>query len=182
MIRYHCSSRLLALGIPSPSRAIPAFRLIARYPLDVFVQSVPFSCFVARLSSRFPSLPYRFHVSSPAVRSIFQPHPCPFPASLRVVCPTIPFVSQFSRCVVRCSFGISSRPSRLPFCPVLRSLRSPLFLSFFCGVLLYSTNNFALWWFARKTVILGFDLTHLCCVCVCVCFCNRTKLNFWFLF
>ena len=116
-----------------------------------------------------PSRPFCFPVSSRAVRPTFPPRQCHFPASLRAVRPTFPFVRPFSRCVVRYSLGVSSRPSRLPFCPLLRSLRSPLLLSLFQRVVMHSTNNIAFRRFARQTVTLGFGLTHLCCVVVCVC-------------
>ena len=80
--------------------------------------------------SKFPFRPYRFRVSSRAVHPTSPPRPCHFPALLRVVRPTLPFVRAFSRCVVRYSFGVSSRPSRLRFCPVSLFPHSTFFLSF----------------------------------------------------
>ena len=124
-------------------------RFVARHPPDVSAPSVPFSLFVAR------------HPPDVSAR------PCRFPASLRAFRPTLPFVRPVSRCVVRYSFGVSSRPSRLPLCPFSRFLRTVL--SFFRRVLLYSTNIFALWRFASQTVTLGFGITHLCCAVACVC-------------
>ena len=149
VVCWHWSSRLLACGSPSPSRAIPVFRAVARYPLDVSSSSVPFS------------------FSSRAIRPTFPPRPCHFPASSRAFRPTLPFFRPVSRCVVRYSFGVSSRPFRHPFCPVSHFLRTVL--SFFRRILLYSTNIFALWRFARQIVTLGFGITHLCCVVACVC-------------
>ena len=115
----------------------------------------------------FPPRPCRFPVASRAVRPTFPPHPCQFPASSRAFRPTLPFVRLVSRCGVRYSFGVSFCPSRLPFCPVSRFLRTVL--SSFRRVLLYSMNIFALWRFARQTVTLGFGITHLCCAVACVC-------------
>ena len=132
----------------------------------------PRQCQFSRFVARHPpdvSAPARasFPVSSRAIRPSFPPRPCHFPASSRAFRPTLPFVRPVSRCVVRYSFGVSSRPSRLMFCPFSRFLRTVL--SFFRRVLLYSTNIFALWRFASQTVTLGFGITPLCCAVACVC-------------
>ena len=143
-------------------------RFVARHPPDVSAPAraiFPVSSRAIRPS--FPPLPCRFPVSSRAIRPTFPPRPCHFPASSRAFRPTLPFVRPVSRCVVRYSFGVSSRPSRLPFCPFSRFLRTVL--SFFRRVLLYSTNIFALWRFASQTVTLGFRITPLCCAVACVC-------------
>ena len=129
--------------------------------------------------STLPSCPYRFPVSSRANRPTFPPRPCHFPASSRAVQPTLPLVRSVSRSVVRYSFGVSSRPSRLPFSPVSRFLRSPFFL--LPGTIVLD-DEICFWRFPRQTVILGFGLTHLCCAYECVHLCIGTKLNFWFLF
>ena len=92
---------------------VPFFRFVARHPPDVSAPPVPFSRFLARHSP---------DVSAP---------PVPFFASSRAFRPTLPFVRPVSRCAVRYSFGVSSRPFRLPFCPVSRFLRT--ILSFFAG-------------------------------------------------
>ena len=147
----------------SASIDIPASSLVV-YRLPPVLSRLPVSSRAQR--STLPR-PYRFPVSSCAVSPTFPPRPCHFSASSRAVRPTLPSVRAVSRCVVRYSLCVSSRPSPLPFCPVSRSLRSPFFP--FSRVLLYSTNHFALWRFVRQTVTLGFGLTHLCCVVVCVC-------------
>ena len=92
--------------------------------------SHPYSIPVSSLAVRqaFPSRPYRFRSQSRANRQTFLPRPCHFPASSRAIRPTFAFVCPVSCCVVRYSFGVSSFPSRLPFCPVSCFLRSPLFL------------------------------------------------------
>ena len=68
-------------------------------------------------------------------------------------------------CVTR-SASLSVRPvsCSVPFSRFLRTV-----LSAFRRLLLYSTNIFALWRFARQTVTLGFGITHLCCAVACVC-------------
>ena len=149
VVCYHRSSGLLACGLPS-SPVPSQLPVPSRAPRSTFL-----------------SPPYRFPFSSRAIRPMFAPHPCHFAASSLAFRPTLPFVRLVSRCVVRYSFGVSSCPYRLPSCPVSRFLCTVL--SFFRRVLLYSTNIFALWRFARQTVTLGFGITHLYCAVVCVC-------------
>ena len=166
---------LWSASIDCPAYSLMAYRLrpvlsrlryllvpASRYPLS----------WLRTTRSTLLSRPYRFPVLSRAVRPTFPPRPCHFPALSRAVRPTLPFVGSVSRCVVRYSFGVSSRASRLPFCPVSRFLRSPFFPSF------------AGYYCTRRTFLLtlGFGSTHLCCVVLRVCvLCNSTKFNFWFL-
>ena len=111
VVCLHWSSRLLACGSPSPSRAIPASRPVPRYPLNFHFSSVPFSRFVAR---------YPPDVSAP---------PVPFSR----------FVARFSPNVPVCPSGFPLRRALLvrrlflsvpsPFCP-FRASWAPFFLSF----------------------------------------------------
>ena len=100
--------------------------MVYRLPPVLSRLSVP-SC---ATRSIFQFCPNRFLVSPRTVCLTFPSRPYRFSASSRAVRPTFPFVPPVLRCVVRYSFGVSSRPSRLPFCPVSRLLHSPFFLSF----------------------------------------------------
>ena len=163
MLCYNCSSHLLARGLPSSSGAIPAFR----------------SSRATR--STFPSRPYCFPVSSRAVRLTFQS--CSFRRALfaRNFRPARAFFSL--RCAPFAQLSHSSVRFLLRRALLVRrlflSIPSPVLsrvalfvltaLSFFHRVLLYSTNNFAMWWFARQIVIPGFGLIQLFCVFLCAC-------------
>ena len=119
LVAYHLPPVLSRLSVPP--RATRS--MFPSRPYHFLVSS-------GAVSPTFPFRPYCFSVSSRAVRRTFPPRPCHFTALSRAVCPKLPFVRPFFRCVVRYSFGVSSRLSRLPFCTVLRFLRWPIFLSF----------------------------------------------------
>ena len=116
------SSLLWSAGIDIPASSLVFYRLppvLTRFPVPS-----------RAIRSTFSSRSYHFPVSSSAVRPMIPQRPCYFPASSCAVRPTLPFVRPVFRRVVRDSFGVSSRPSHLPFCPVSRLQRSHLFLSF----------------------------------------------------
>ena len=109
------------------SIVLPASSLVAYRLPPVLSRHFAPSCATC---SKFQSRPYRFPVSSGAFRPTFPSRSYRFPAKPRDVRPTFTSARPVSRCVVRYSLGVCSRPSRLPFCPVSRFLRSSLFLSF----------------------------------------------------
>ena len=135
-----------------------------------FSVSVPFvsvsPCFFLSAGRFRPAravFPFR---RAPSARR-FRPARAIFPLRLALF-------ARRSRLSVR--FPVAScvtRSASLPLRPVSRSAPFSRFLrtvlSCFRRVLLYSTNIFALWRFARQTVTLGFGITHLFCSVACVC-------------
>ena len=116
MLFYNCSSHLLARGLASSSRAIPAF--CSSRANDSTFPSRPY-CFP--LSSRavrltFPSCSFRFPLSRALSAQNFRPAGAIFLASLRAVRPIFPFVRPVS--VASCV----TRPTSLPVRPVSRSV------------------------------------------------------------
>ena len=124
----------------------------------------PLRC--APSARRFFLVPTVFPFRRASSARRFQPACAIFPLRCALIARRSRSSVPFSQCVERYSFGDYSCPSRLPFCPLLHSFRSPLLLSFFCRLLPYSTDNLALRQLVRQTVTLGFGLTHLCCVVV----------------
>ena len=170
---YRLPPVLSLLSIPSNatrstfSSLRTVFHFVARRQPDISFSSVPFSRFVVRHQPdvSFSSVPFPRFVAR-----------CPSD-----VPPPVPFSRFVVRCLPDACVDLSFFPMRRTLL-VLRlypSVPPPILTlvaisaltalsSFFRRVLLHSTNNFALWRFARKTVTLGSGLTHLCCV-VCVC-------------